>query len=306
MNSRTAIDTTAKAAQNVVVGMVATLGWLIDAETCAPLLGTDAKTLRAIMLGEQSPDAVQPVGSPSLIWQSGLLADYAWGGQWTGDDNDLLDTLTEFSVVAELIGHPPHGPNGPLLGDQDCNTLHKLLAATWARYYMDQGSDLDFEGLAALAGVADKTIRMAANPALPNALRTFKEGSRTLIKAADALAWLSQRKDFCVTRAGPAQPAVLEAASLSTACRSWRENTGLSIDELSTELGWSVQQAEAYLSIESGQPRDVIEHFRPGALLALAQRLRMPEPSTFARDAYRVLALAHAETLTAQQLAADL
>ena len=79
--------------------------------------------------------------------------------------------------------------------------LISLASAVYARFAIEDGYDIPLEGVAALARVSDKTIRTAANPRFPDALKTVKQGNRTYVQAEDALDWLLRRPDFKPTQA---------------------------------------------------------------------------------------------------------
>ena len=59
---------------------------------------------------------------------------------------------------------------------------------------------LSISELALLADMDERSVRNAANPKLPNPLRTTTEGKRTLVSVEDARKWLAGRKGFVPTQ----------------------------------------------------------------------------------------------------------
>lgn len=236
------------------------------------------------------------------------LAEYAYQGIGFESDTALLDALHALSSADELVKANLVLPNGDELWDEEHRrVIAQLSKAAHARRSLDEGESVTVDELAALARIAEKTVRMATNPAKPGSMRVTKDGHWAYIEAAEALAWLSRRGDFLPTRknAGPAQQkAITDPQSLADACRRGREQFGADMTHLASELGWTAAQLKAYELIEVGDITEQMACFPPQALLALAQYYGLSQPHDFARQAYRVLALQHVDTLADRQLAA--
>lgn len=295
------------AARSLVEGLSALVGWLVDEQSGAQILAVPVEPFTDWMHGRaELPQWLGDGDQPRLIDHARDLAEYAWGGTWHANAESLEETIAEFVVVSELLHRSPVSPSGLELFPSDaCQTLNRLIQAVLGRQALDNpDGDLTIEQLSALAGVAEKTVRMAANPNQPQALRTQKLGHRTLVSSTDALEWLSRRRDFQRTRlhaAGPGQPTVNEPEALALACQRWSATVGLTPDTLAADMAWTDKQRRAYAAILSGNPGDVLTAFPPKALRALAERFGMPEPDAFATQAYRVLALSHVAALTGQR-----
>ncbi|QOW20229.1 hypothetical protein INQ41_04135 [Lysobacter ciconiae] len=233
------------------------------------------------------------------------MADFAWNGKARAQ-NELEEGLTELAVAVELLSANFTLPDGSdCLSPDEKEAIQRLSNAATARWELDRGEPIRVEQLAALAGVSEKTVRTATNPKSANPLPVTKSGYWTFIEAEDALAWLGRRKDFTPTHLGaqgPQQPQITDAAVLGTTCQNWRETADLSLDQLAHALQWGPEQALAYSGIESQAPGNVIAEFPPQALQQLALHLDLPDPAAFAREAYAVLALAHAAALSATQI----
>lgn len=235
-----------------------------------------------------------------------ILADYAWKGDPI-QNGHIEDTLAELAVAVELLNANFMLPDGTeWLSVAEKEAIQRLANAADARWQLDQGESIRVEQLAALAGVAEKTVRAATNPKSANPLPVTKDGYWTLIKAKDALVWLGRRNDFMPTRIGTdglEQPQITDSLVLAGACKTWRLQADQSIEQVSAALNWSDAQLDAYRDIESGAPSDVIAELPPQVLHQLALRLKLPDPASFARQAYAVLALAHAVSLSDRQIA---
>lgn len=248
------------------------------------------------------------VGTRSFLASTAsTLAAYAWEGT-ACTEISLEEGLAELSAAAELLGANFMLPDGTECLDKAAKeAVQRLANAADARWQLDQGHPVRVEQLAALAGVAEKTVRAATNPKGSNPLPVSKSGYWTFIEADDALVWLGRRNDFKVTRhvsEGVDQPLISDATTLANVCQRARAHFEQPIEQVATTLKWSKAQASAYQDIEAKAPGDIILEFPPKVLLQLARHLQLPDPNTFARQAYTVLALAHASALS-DQLAAS-
>lgn len=245
------------------------------------------------------------VGLPHV---AARVADYAWGGYAfsNAQGDHLVDALHELSSAAELCEASFMLPSGDELFSQENRSLiRQLMSAANARTALDNGESIRVEELAALARVAEKTVRMATNPSRPGSIRVRKEGHWAFIDASEALAWLQRRDDFQPTRVRGEkadQPLIGDAAGLASACERWRKQKAANIEILAKALRWTVPQSKAYVQIEAGELTDQMTRFPPETLQALGKFLGMPHPEDFARQAFRVLAAQYAEHLSNRQL----
>ena len=244
-----------------------------------------------------------------LPYVSRRLAEYAYQGVGFENDNALSEALHELSSAEELVKASLMLPDGTThWGEEDRQIIERLSKAARARQSLDQGGSVTVDELAALARIAEKTVRMATNPAKPGSMRVTKDGHWAYIEAAEALAWLGRRSDFVSTSqsASFAQPTTIEdARSLADICLRGRERVGTDVAGLASALGWADAQRKAYEQLEAGQIHGQMTQFPPKLLLAMAEHFGLPQPHDFARQAYRVLALRHADTLADRQLAAS-
>ena len=118
------------------------------------------------------------------------LAEYAWGGV----AGPGLDRFTEIGMIADLINKNVWVP------DEIQKPIYQLNSAVVGRWNLDEpeeaGGQLTIEELAALAGIAEKTLRSFTNPRSSNPLVITKLGHWTVIDGPDALNWLSKRADW--------------------------------------------------------------------------------------------------------------
>lgn len=241
-----------------------------------------------------------------LAATAGDLAAYAWEGEWNHEPIRLDESLHEIGTIAELLPANFMLPDGSMLfGDEQKLALNRIINAAHARKHLDEGHELTIEWLAALAGVAEKTIRAATSRSAANPIPVDNRKHRAWIKAADALAWLSRRPDFKPTRFradGPGQPLINDPATLAETCKSWLQHAGMSPDSLEAELDWATPTADALRAIIHRKPEAAFEALSPALLKQFSARTGMPQPDEFARQAYRLLAITHAESLARSEL----
>jgi len=144
-----------------------------------------------------------------------------------------------------------------------------------------------------LGGLAEKTVRMAANPKGKDPLVTFKDGHRTFVEPDVALRWLSTRTGFRPTvmldqvRAVRSYPS---PESLARHCKLLRDEAGLSHGTLFKQLGWSRPIQTAYRQLEDAAPDLDCRLLTVPQLHKLGRALRVSDAGAFARNAALVLA----------------
>lgn len=236
------------------------------------------------------------------------LARFAWEGSWYSNDVSLSEALTDLSPLNEALNTSFINAFGePLLPDNACTMIGRIVSAAHARFSLHQGEEIDIQALAALARVSEKTVRMAANPKLEGHLKTESgPGNRTWIPAEAALEWLRNRKDFMTTRFDVGvgeQPAIRTIDELAFACRLFRVRAGLEIPDLRKQLKWKAAEAMAYQNLENGVLRPNSAIFTIGGLLELSRAIGMVDPVKFCTDATRVVITTSGKLLIAQRLA---
>jgi hypothetical protein len=157
-----------------------------------------------------------------------------------------------------------------------------LANAVHARFAIEEGFSIPLEGVAALARVSDKTIRTAANPRLPGALKTTKNGNRTEVEAEDALEWLLKRPDFKPTapREQYAESYRGDVGALATFLAERRRR--VTADDFRSRLNAAGFPESTWTALES-------ERLEPGAagldglqLFRLGEAMELQSPKGFA------------------------
>jgi hypothetical protein len=289
----------ANAAQRVLEGIARWASDLFDAEAGERLLNP---------LGSGGvPGTLRDPDLHKIIPLVRALYHFAWEGLWYSDEAALLDALHESGPLNELLAaHLILADGTEIITDEDRASLQTMITAAVARYTLLEGDDLSIDQLAALARVAEKTVRMAANPKLENSLKTDAgPANRTYVKAEAALEWLRRRKDFRETRLDAnvdGQPAIRSPEDLAHVCSLFRKNADLSVAQLRKQLGWSARETLAYQNMESGQLDEKSNAFSPTSLVALASTLAIPDARRFAQDAIQVIVTAQAKAEIVRRL----
>lgn len=262
-------------------------------ELCAATQG-----VLAALTGVEAPPAA---AEPLIVFKGELLAGYAWQGEAMSEDQ-VSEALHELGTAVELSKGNFMLPDGTdLFRAESREAIEAVVEAALARSSLDQGDAIRVEGLAALARVAVKTVRSAMNPKNANAIPVTKDGHWAWIEASDALAWLSRRNDWVPT--GGRLQNTASSSPLSASLVAAREAAGLDSDQIGVRIGWDPDLIEGYTSLESGRLADAYQHLQPRHLETIAQAIGLADPQLFARTAYRELALAHADSVSATQLA---
>jgi hypothetical protein len=284
--------TVAAAAQRVLEGIAHWTSELFDAEAGERLLNP--------LASKGPPGSLRDPEQHKIVPLVRALYHFAWDGLWYSNEASLLDALHETGPLNELLAaHLILADGTEIIADEDRALLQTAITAAVARYALLQGDDLSIDQLAALARVAEKTVRMAANPKLENALKTEAgPANRTYVKAGAALEWLRRRKDFRETRLDAnvdGQPAIRSPEDLAHVCGLFRKNADLSVAQLRQQLGWSARETLAYQNMESGQLDEKSNAFSPMRLVALANALAVPDARRFAQDAIQMIVTAQAK-----------
>lgn len=250
----------------------------------------------AALTGVEAPPTA---AEPFIVFKGELLAEYAWQGEAMGED-EVSEALHELGTAVELSRGNFMLPGGTdLFHTESREAIEAVVEAASARSSLDHGVAIRVEGLAALARVAVKTVRSAMNPKNANAIPVTKDGHWAWIEASEALAWLSRRNDWVPTGGRLQNTRSPLIASLVAA----REAAALDIDQVGARIGRGPGLLEGYTSLESGRLAEAYLHLQPKDLEIIAQAVGLADPQQFARTVYRELALAHADSVSATQLA---
>lgn len=299
------------AAADLMLGLAEVIYYISnEAIAAGALLGVAPEAFRAYERGKGESPVRDAARQTRLAGLAGLIAAYAKEGTWATGEGDFMDDLTDFEVAIELL----NGKEGPcligpdhvwLVPEASANLLLEVHVAAQARLAIDRGSDITVPMLAALAGVSEKTIRMASNPNNDRPLKTVKDGSSTFIRSEDALEWLGRRSDFKPTRyfvSEGIRPRLGTFWSLAAHLKAVRTDRGMTIDSLAQALKWSPATAGAYSQIESARAPSDLAALQPQHLSQVAERFGIHEPVEFARENYALIAAAYGEALVKEQL----
>lgn len=284
-----------KAAEELLVGMAAFCAYLYSPSRAMQLVDMTPEVFAAVARLEDRSTATYQLDSEhfELVRLYGQLADFAWEGTFFGNEVGLQEMLTEAATIEPLLDDKLRDPFGEYIITRDAaGKLARVLNAATGRSQLESGDALQLDQLAALAGISDKTIRMAANPKVENHLKTEKSGRWTIVKSDDALDWLERRPTFKQTRLNAGidgQRQVTNAKSLAEVCVRYRERAGLSLKDLRARLNWTAQDALAYQNMERGEFTAHARVFDAMQLIALASLFQLPDAGQFARDAIRVV-----------------
>jgi len=299
------------AATDLILALAEVIYYIADdAAAASALVGVESSVYGA-HVGEpgQNPIRTAALGA-RLVGLTTRIATYAKEGIWPASQNDFMDALTDFEVSAELL----KGREGPCLFGPDqvarmpehsAAVLLEVLTSAQARLAIDRGSNITVPMLAALAGVSEKTVRMASNPNNDRPLKTVKEGAATFIQPDDALEWLGRRGDFRPTRyfvSEGSRPQLTTFLALSTHLQAVRTERGESVDTLAEALGWSIATSAAYERLDKISAPSDLANFQPCHLAQLARHLDIHEPVDFARETYPLIATAYGEAVAKEQL----
>ena len=251
------------------------------------LLKLPAQSLGATM--EQWASTSDKVGRPvaDAPLMAGTAFDYAWLGKAPRDGhiNDVVTDLVAigqfFSVDSGMDAHDRSWPYALIGGMPSNEILVSVCRAAYARWAIANDYSVSLPELAALARVSDKTIRMAANPKNPAALKTSKNGTRTVVEADDALAWLSRRADY-----RPTDTSTVSSTGALLAVPEQMKNARLAAEPdgtFSAALSAGDIPLASWLHAEDGTGHPDLKGMDAVRLATVARHLELPQPEDFAR-----------------------
>jgi hypothetical protein len=300
-------DTAARAAEDLLLGLFQVLNELVDPEAASRLLAVPPTEIEDWLKDGVEDRARSALQLASLPRNAASLAEYAWGGHFPGSEGDLDEVIHEALVALPLLqggeGELVNAVGDGLVSEETRGILTKTVDAAVARRTLDSRAygDLTVPMLAALAGVSEKTIRMAANPKNPEALRTTKVGNSTFVLSDDALDWLRRRGGFQETIynfSSNSTPPIKGPESLARALTTLRSRRAMAAADVANALGWNSEKVGAYEQLEKGQLIASRIPFSPDDLVALGQLMKVDQPASFAKHAYRAMVSAFAESMT--------
>ncbi len=234
-----------------------------------------------------------------FIWRMTQVLDFVTTGFWSaGDLEEFGHELRGFRALCDLELESEIGMQlAPSIDlrrlptpQQMCRQVLDHCEARWSLY---RGERIDLTQIAMLAGLAEKTVRMAANPKGKDPLVTTKDGHRTFVEPIEALRWLSTKPAFRPTVLTDRQPQLLTYSSvdsLAQHCRDLREKHGLTLAALMKRLKWSRPSQSAYRQLEAASPDLDPRPLTVSRLSQLGEALRVSDAGLFARNAALVLA----------------
>lgn len=199
-----------------------------------------------------------PLGRFAIHDALSALYDYTMQAQW--------DTCGGIMVLADCVQDAADfiGQAAALCRQRRVafyGHCEAIVQCAEARLKLDTPSDAaDFSiaELASLAHMSEKSVRNAACALPPHHLDTYHQLGRTMIRRADALAWLSRRRSFQPTvfidSIDAIDPTRFQSFQDSgTWLRQRRQQLGIGVEALAQRLGWPAAQAQLVEQIEAGQ-----------------------------------------------------
>lgn len=306
------LEAAVEAGTDLILGVAQVVYYLTDANpAAATIFGLAPEVYAGLALDPPQESALREAARGSRFPQlAGRLATYVREGVWSEGTPEVDDALSDLMVGVTLM----LGKNGPCLigpdgitqvSDASAEVMQLLQSAVSARLALDTNGPITVPMLAALAGVAEKTVRMAANPLNERPLKTKKDGASTFISAEDALEWLSRRGDFKPSRyyvSEGSRPKFSTVSGLAIHLRGVRAERAESIEALARALKWDDSAENAYARLEVGRAPADLNALHPQHLVQLAERYEIPQPVEFARECYPLIAAAYAEAVVREQL----
>lgn len=239
------------------------------------------------------------IENASFSWRMLQAYDFATTGEW---DTTSLEEFEHEADAFEQIWRLPLESHGgmvlaPSIDPKRLPTPQEMCRLvfehTRARLALLQDQPLTLGQVAMLAGLADKTIRMAANPKAPNRLVIYKERHNTYVEPGEALRWLGARPGFRPTVMREERRAAQEFSSpveLAAYCKEQRAIAQITMPQLMKKLAWGRALKAAYGQLEEASPDLDPRPLTVTQLLELGRALGVPDAAQFARTTAILLA----------------
>jgi hypothetical protein len=225
--------------------------------------------------------------------------DFVTTGVW--NETGVEEFACELEALESLCRIDLGSPSGRTLAPSiDTSRLpspqqmcQRVLEHAKVRLSLHHGNPLELTEIALLAGLAEKTVRMAANPKGKDRLVIFKEGHRTFVEPDEALRWLSSKAGFHhtvmldQTRSARSYTSL---ESLAWHCKRLRHDAELSAPALFQKLEWGRRLQAAYRQLEEAAPDLDPRPLTVSQLSRLGRVLNVSDSRLFAKNAALVLA----------------
>jgi len=241
----------------------------------------------------KEPGSAGPRIEQSVVFRTATRAEHCVRtGEWPGTLDELRSAQRTLAPFMHLLDVPLVDPyEMPILLEEDETVLRQALRAFDARVELLFRGWLSFKELAALSGLSEKTVRMAATGRDHNPeLATYKEGATTRVAAKEAERWLRTRASYRPTRilnrTEALDPEPANALQLATLLKDLRTRVGLSISEVIALIGLASEANADLDALEQAwwTPDQVnVALFDLPVLTRLAQVLQVSEPAKFVR-----------------------
>jgi transcriptional regulator with XRE-family HTH domain len=209
-----------------------------------------------------SPGAAGPrIENSIVLLQMARICDVVTTGVWQGTVSDMNTTRQDLMSFHWILQYPDalmaQFESPFFLLPEICSIPLETLDAFEARRALLNNERLEIRALAALAGLSEKTVRMAAirrggNPELA----TFKDGARVYVSAAEVTRWLSTKPSFRPTTLVAPEDAVppppRSEAELGAYLQALRTRKKLSPQDLAALMRWTPAMTKTYMALEAG------------------------------------------------------
>ncbi|MGR6035522.1 MAG: hypothetical protein ACU4EQ_04755 [Candidatus Nitrosoglobus sp.] len=238
------------------------------------------------------------------------LYDYLDKNEWdtAGKTRHLSDyvTLARYFIEEFREGEgSPLGMNieGPVYGY--CKHIADTAFARWA---LEEDAGITIKDLALIAEVTEKTVRMAANPKLPDSIKTMRSGGRTYIDQEEASVALAQEATWfpgnpfryfdSVEEEGT--PEFRSIQELGQFIITWRNKRSLSLEQIAETLMWPPGILAAFKELEKANDGLDSSLLNDDLFFALGKLFNL-DANTFAINAYKAV-MEHSLKIRFQQV----
>jgi hypothetical protein len=298
------------AARRILVDLAFWADDIYGAGASERLIGMTPATKHAESL-DSSGSAGIIIERSVVLSHVGRIVDYLNTNVWHGDPSNLWATLKELTALYGLLESPfaiINESENAIDGDSAA-AIFEVLEEFFARVNFEfEDEALELKELALVAGLAEKTVRMAAVGQDKNPdLTTFKIGSRTYVTPEEAKRWLATKKtDYRPIQYSEDQflPPVdpKDLGELGGFLRDLREKSYATIDELANRLAWDDSTRIAYELIENSADDIDVSALQFDQMLQLSQAICPGESAELVRIIDSILHPIALEKRIAEQL----